>query len=574
MSAMARKTLRLAQFPHQRALVEKILAGGVRRVVMQAGRGAGKTTTAMFILVATVAKLLKRPALYEIWWVTPTITGTGRKPWRHLCKIFAKNGPFQEYRPHIDKQTHTITLNDISIRLRAANAADSSSLEGDAINLCIYEEFGNKYITEALYNSLHPAVSRVNGTEVVLGTPPKDWKECQNGIFRRLWDEAMSGEDESLVGVQWRTLDMPVYGGGLLPDEPRVMDFAGDRGQALEEHIAALKALYKDRGELFEDAYRKAVATPNGRESLSIIAGGDDDALLRETFRVVIGNRLDVLKDIKRLIEGGKPEEAARIYEGEWLPGPQSLSEDILGWIATTVSAGDRHIITSDGIITQGAGSLWIWEQPTDGASYVIAADPAAGGGGDYSVAHVIRRGDEGRPAVIAAMYRSNVVPPDEFGKRLYTLAQWYDPAVIAVERTGAWGVASLIAVRDSLQPEDAVWVYTEANEMEPMLATSKDDFSKLGWHTTNHSMGVALTSLRRYLHTRQLVVPSKVVLDELKDFDWDLRTGRTGNDDTVKALAIGCRVMETVAPEFNQPEDEYEAYDHIFEERMLSGAR
>jgi hypothetical protein len=80
---------------------------------------------------------------------------------------------------------------------------------------------------------------------------------------------------------------------------------------------------------------------------------------------------------------------------------------------------------------------------PDPNAFYVIGADPAQGGGGDYSTAHLLSF-DEDQRVQILGYYHSNTIPPTEFAADLDKLGRYYKgrqwAALMAVENQGSQG--------------------------------------------------------------------------------------------------------------------------------------
>lgn len=76
-------------------------------------------------------------------------------------------------------------------------------------------------------------------------------------------------------------------------------------------------------------------------------------------------------------------------------------------------------------------------------AFYVIGADPASGGGKDYSTAHVLTFDDAGQVQILG-YYHSNTTPPTEFAADLDKLGRYFRgrqwAALMAVENQGSQG--------------------------------------------------------------------------------------------------------------------------------------
>ena len=110
----------------------------------------------------------------------------------------------------------------------------------------------------------------------------------------------------------------------------------------------------------------------------------------------------------------------------------------------------------------------------------------------------------------------------------------------------------------------DSAWIYTD-NSRDALLPGSADDPNQFGWNTNAQSMGLALTTLRKFLHTKQIVIPSRITYEELAGYNWDKREGAE-HDDTIAALAIGLQVMSWVTPE----QMEKQSFDEWYEEKLM----
>jgi len=80
---------------------------------------------------------------------------------------------------------------------------------------------------------------------------------------------------------------------------------------------------------------------------------------------------------------------------------------------------------------------------PDPSAFYVIGADPASGGGRDYSTAHVLTF-DEDEHAIIVGYYHANTIAPTEYAADIDKLGRYFKgrqwAALLAVENQGSQG--------------------------------------------------------------------------------------------------------------------------------------
>jgi len=562
-----RRKIELTPFPYQQAELEGLLKRETEILVAVCGRGSGKTEGYLQLTQMKAADALKNKKECVIHIGTPTMTGTGDRPWRALGRIFDPRGPFAIYDPKIDNQNRIIRMQEVTIRLRPTVGRDSGVLEGDEIHLLILDEA--RLTPESVWGSLYPAVTRVDGQIYIATTPPDDWLECANGWIRVLWDDGIAGK-KGIRAVTWRTFDSPIYGGYILPPVPTMAHIASMSDVAYKEFIAAQWGLLSQVPELYADCMKNEQA----RDCLYIVAKSDDPDDCKETIKKVINRRIKTLvNDVEKLVRRGRPELASAKYDGVWLPRPVSLGADIMDFVRMSVRAGRRYLMDEAGLMEPGGGSLEIWEDPVPGAKYIIGIDPAGGGGGDYSVVVVVRRPDDLpdigdndnrkslEPCKLVAMLRSNSMPADKIGIRAYRLSLFYNDALVVPERTGAWGVAAIYAMRNAAAADQlGVWIWSDLDKPE-LISSHDQTVEQLGWKTTVASRGLMLTTLRKYIGTRMLLIPSNVVYEELLNFDWDKMIGRK-NDDCVIALALAVQAMELCpehVPEKETWQDRYE---------------
>ncbi len=92
-------------------------------------------------------------------------------------------------------------------------------------------------------------------------------------------------------------------------------------------------------------------------------------------------------------------------------------------------------------------GEWRVYEEPTEGHKYAIAADVATGSGDDFSSAHII---DLTNGRWVAEFHAK--LGEDEFATQLYYAGRWYFNAKIAVESQGGYGRPVIIQLRSDLK--------------------------------------------------------------------------------------------------------------------------
>jgi len=499
-----------------------------------------------------------------IWIATPVMVGTGDRPWRALTRIFDPRGPFGVYNPKIDNQSHIIRMGLITIRLRPTIGRDTGTLEGDEIHYLILDEA--RLTPREAWLSLYPAVTRVNGQVFIATTPPDDWEECVGGWVRELWDDGMAGKD-GIAAVRWRTFDSPVYGGYILPSVPPVKVIADMTSQEYQDFLGEQYRYF----EKIDDIYADCMKDDEKKECLYIVAKSEEPDKCREAIADMIRKRMATITvDIEKLLRSGKEELASARFDGIWLARPLSVGEDMLNYIRAGIREGEGFAITNKGELVPGGRTLEIWEHEQPSRTYVIGVDVASGNGGDDSVIAVFKRPTEkAEPARCVAMFRSNIIPADELGLRVFRLARKYNDALIVIERTGGWGVTSIVAMREEAgRSVEGVWILTDNDRDAELVRGTGQSIEHLGWSTTIPSKGQMLTTLRRMLNDRTALIPSKSFYDEVVRFNWDIKNGE--HDDSIIACALALQGMQNCPIEkMEVPLTWDEKYDAMLRAKM-----
>ena len=179
-------------------------------------------------------------------------------------------------------------------------------------------------------------------------------------------------------------------------------------------------------------------------------------------------------------------------------------------------------------------GPLMVWHKPVKGKQYVLGADTSEG----------LSHGDNATIAVvdvetrdICALFQAKC-PPDEFHDVCFTVGQWYNNAVIAVEtnKDGNW-------VNNELQRNGYPNLY---------FRQKLDDITKsmghiFGWRTGKDTRDSMLTELRSVYNSHPFVAAP--LLDEMMTFVRNQRgkpeaiSGK--HDDLIMAAAIAYMVRK-----------------------------
>ena len=194
-------------------------------------------------------------------------------------------------------------------------------------------------------------------------------------------------------------------------------------------------------------------------------------------------------------------------------------------------------------------GNLTLYRRPQQGRTYVIGSDIAEGleidgaeeGGRlnphDFSSGDVLDR-DTGEQV---AHYHSRVTP-DEFGRQLVILGQWYNMAFQAPENNAGYGQHVITEMLNQGYPHHLIYEDKSKN--------------KMGWVTSNITRKPMLAKLDRSLRTRDIIINHRPTIDEMKGFttrpNGKVEHGPGLHDDRVFSLAISNEMLEK-APVFNQ---------------------
>lgn len=92
-----------------------------------------------------------------------------------------------------------------------------------------------------------------------------------------------------------------------------------------------------------------------------------------------------------------------------------------------------EKIVTENPIEYKYNGSMCIYEQPIDGAKYVIGCDPSRGTGGDASTIQVFKINNE-KDIDQVAIYSNEFIDPETFANVCVGVSEFYNEAAIMVE--------------------------------------------------------------------------------------------------------------------------------------------
>jgi hypothetical protein len=193
----------------------------------------------------------------------------------------------------------------------------------------------------------------------------------------------------------------------------------------------------------------------------------------------------------------------------------------------------------TDPIYTLDDGEYNIWKDVEEDNIYIAGVDVSEGVGKDYSVINIFNITDLSNIDQVA-VYRSNMIAPDKFTKKLYeVLCQWGKP-LVAIERNGCGA-----QVVDNLRN-----IHNYENIINYGSDIAKRKTEQLGCvnHTNTKVRGIM--NMRYWINELGAVKFNDInTVRELKDFvrkpngTWSARG--TGNDDCVMSMLWGLIVLD-----------------------------
>lgn len=190
--------------------------------------------------------------------------------------------------------------------------------------------------------------------------------------------------------------------------------------------------------------------------------------------------------------------------------------------------------------------NLWIWHNPIEEAQYGITADIAAGRLGDSSAIQVF----DLEILEQVAEYKSNKIPLEYFKKIIYILCEYYNHALLSVERTGLGeGIASYFA--DGIDYDNFYYHKSRGKKVSP------------GFPMTLQTRPNSLVALQKLLMNKDgLKLNGIRTINELKTFCYQpngrVEANKGYKDDLIFALAQFCYLREIFFVSDKQIQSEY----------------
>ena len=176
---------------------------------------------------------------------------------------------------------------------------------------------------------------------------------------------------------------------------------------------------------------------------------------------------------------------------------------------------------------------LYIYEQPIEGAMYMLGIDSAKGTGNDFSVVQVLKITHE-HDIKQVAKYSNNLIAPHDFAQVCISISEFYNDSYMMLENNE---IGSSVA--------DEIW-YT--HECDKILNIDKKG---IGIRSTKTSKLAGNMLLKRYADAGWLEIVDRTTIYELSKYE-EIRPNifqapRGSNDDHVMALIWAVYFVNTV---------------------------
>jgi hypothetical protein len=164
--------------------------------------------------------------------------------------------------------------------------------------------------------------------------------------------------------------------------------------------------------------------------------------------------------------------------------------------------------------------NFWVWEEPVEGAEYLIGVDVSSGSGDDYSTIVIMKVDESGKEQV--AEYQAKVAPED-LGDIVVEWAQRYNNGYVVIDVTGGIGVITMNRVLELKYPQSCIH-YSEIR-MKPIkdrlqkytrLVNGKELVAGFSISTNRQLM---LQELEKNIRLCELLVRSKRFTSEMNTF-------------------------------------------------------
>ena len=197
--------------------------------------------------------------------------------------------------------------------------------------------------------------------------------------------------------------------------------------------------------------------------------------------------------------------------------------------------------------------NLWLWEQYSPEATYMISADVARGDGADFSVFHIVKL----ETMEVVGEYRGKP-NLEEFASILDSTGREFGNCLLVVENNSL-GISILEKLQDREYP-NLYYSIKGTHEYVDQLRAESISNSVPGFTTSSKTRPLIVAKMEEFIRNKLITIYSSRIIDEFKTFIWNnnkAQAMRSYHDDLVMALAIGCWVRDT-ALSINKKDLEY----------------
>lgn len=287
--------------------------------------------------------------------------------------------------------------------------------------------------------------------------------------------------------------------------------------------------------------------------------------------------------DPSRDLDDGDPEDTNAVQEQPWIEedafqqtGSTFFQADKLGHATAKLASSPKpkpykfwpgtDFVTCDMQPSRNKREieLRIWEEPRDGSSYVIAADPAFGHdeNNNNSAASVLRCYADGIEQV--AEYASATIQPHQFSWLLWTLVGYYcceakSQVMMICELNGpgeeVWrqyqATRQIVQngyLRAAAREKGIADIFNNARNYIYARSDSMGAGHNYHWKTQSQNKVQIMEACRNYLHNGVLTVNSIEALEEMRTITRDgdkIGAENNNRDDRTFAIAMGIRAWD-----------------------------
>ncbi len=212
---------------------------------------------------------------------------------------------------------------------------------------------------------------------------------------------------------------------------------------------------------------------------------------------------------------------------------------------------------TSVKFVEDWTGSVRIWEHPERDGVYVIGMDVSEGVGASNTVITVLRVGNNitaGTKQV--ACFRNNNTRADEAGVIAYQLGQYYNGALLGIERNNHGAATIGICAKGHAEYPQMRGGYPYLYSHTPANRQKENESPQIGWHTNSQSRPMMLHHIASAFNRGDTDVMSTDTLYEFEGFSFDTEKQKWCQksddpatdlplDDEIFAYAIALQMQE-----------------------------